>query len=86
MELPGWLQRFGLRTADSGLPPKQLYCDLLQKRVESYFSMQGKFSRFKKQKEKHNLTLSDIKDRLLLIYDLKNKTNFSVYHKLKGNP
>ena len=48
--------------------------------------MQGKFSRFKKKKEKHNLTLSDVKDRLLLIYDLKNKTNFSVYHKLKGNP
>jgi len=48
--------------------------------------MQGKLSRFKKKKEKHNLTLSDVKDRLLLIYDLKNKTNFSVYHKLKGNP
>ena len=42
--------RFCLRIADSGLPPKKLYCDVLKKkRVEAYFSIQGNFSRLKKK-------------------------------------
>ena len=58
--------RFCLRIADSGLPPKKLYCDVLKKKSGGLFFNSGEFFQVKKKREKHNLTLSDVKDRLLL--------------------